>query len=142
MMAKTDPIAYLSFDGNCTAAMRFYEEVLGGELFVLTAGASPMATETPPELRDKVMHASLTLPSGGMLFAGDHWPGQPYEGIKGVTLTLNYDTVDEAQRIFDALSAGGQVTMPMNESFWAKTFGMLTDRYGCPWIVNGEMKPM
>jgi PhnB protein len=59
-----------------------------------------------------------------------------------VTLTLNYDTVAEAQRIFDALSAGGKVTMPMSESFWAKTFGMLTDRYGCPWIVNGESKPM
>jgi PhnB protein len=141
-MAKTDPIAYLSFDGNCAEAMRFYEKVLGGQLFVLTAGASPMADQTPPELRDKVMHAALTLPSGGQLYAGDHWPGQAYEGIKGVTLTLNYDTVAEAQRIFDALSAGGKVTMPMSESFWAKTFGMLTDRYGCPWIVNGESKPM
>jgi PhnB protein len=141
-MTPSDPIAYLSFDGNCTEAMRFYESVLGGQLFVLTAGASPMADQTPPELRDKVMHASLTLPGGGTLFAGDHWPGTPYEGIKGVALTLNCDTVDEAQRIFERLSAGGTVTMPINEAFWAKAFGMLTDRFGCPWVVNGEMKPM
>jgi PhnB protein len=141
-MAPTDPIAYLSFDGNCTEAMRFYETVLGGQLFVLTAGASPMAEQTPPEMRDKVMHASLTLPGGGALFAGDHWPGTPYEGIKGVALTLNFDTVDEARRIFERLSAGGTVTMPINEAFWAKAFGMLTDRFGCPWVVNGEMKPM
>jgi PhnB protein len=141
-MAPTDPIAYLSFDGNCTEAMRFYETVLGGPLFVLTAGASPIAEQTPPEMRDKVMHASLTLPGGGVLFAGDHWPGTPYEGIKGVALTLNFDTVDEARRIFERLSAGGTVTMPINEAFWAKAFGMLTDRFGCPWVVNGEMKPM
>lgn len=136
------PIAYLSFDGNCADAMRFYEQALGGTLYVLTAGASPMAADTPPELRDKVMHASLTLPGGGVLFAGDHWPPQPYEGIKGVALTLNVDTVDEAQRVFDRLAEGGAVTMPMSPSFWAESFGMLTDRYGCPWIVNGAMKPM
>jgi PhnB protein len=59
-----------------------------------------------------------------------------------VALTLNFDTVDEARRIFERLSVGGTVTMPINEAFWAKAFGMLTDRFGCPWVVNGEMKPM
>jgi len=66
----------------------------------------------------------------------------PYQGIHGVSLTLNYDSVAEAQRIFDKLAAGGKVTMAMAPSFWAKTFGMLVDKFGTPWIVNGELLPI
>ena len=84
------------------------------------------------------MHACLALPGGAMLFAGDTPPGMPHEGIKGATLALQYDTIDEAHSAFHALSQGGQVTMPLSPSFWAKTFGMLTDRFGLSWAVNGE----
>ena len=87
---------------------------------------------------DGIMHACLALPGGAMLFAGDTPPGMPYEGIKGVMLALQYDAVDQAQSAFHALSQGGQVTMPMAPTFWAKTFGMLTDRFGVSWAVNGE----
>ena len=76
------------------------------------------------------------------LFAGDA-PGQmPYPGIHGVSITLNYDTITEAQKIFDRLAAGGKVTMAMQPSYWAKSFGMLVDKFGTPWIVNGELLPM
>jgi PhnB protein len=66
----------------------------------------------------------------------------PYEGIKGVSITLNYATTAEAQKIFTALAEGGQVTMPMQPAFWARTWGMLVDRFGTPWIVNGELLPI
>ena len=77
-----------------------------------------------------------------MLFAGDPPPGMAFEGMKGVMLALQYDTVAEAHRVFDALSQGGTVTMPLAPAFWAKTFGMLTDRFGVSWAVNGEPIPM
>lgn len=137
------PIAYLAFDGNCAEAMRFYERALGGKLEMLMSGAdSPMAAQIPKEHAHRILHARLALPGGGILFAGDAPAHVPYEGIKGVSLTLNYDTVAEARRVFDALAAGGRVTMPMQPAFWAKAWGMLVDRFGAPWIVNGELLPM
>ncbi len=137
------PIAYLAFDGNCAEAMRFYERALGGKLEILMSGAdSPMAAQIPKEHAHRILHARLALPGGGVLFAGDAPAHVPYQGIKGVSLTLNYDTTAEAQRVFDALAAGGQVTMPMQPAFWAKAWGMLVDRFGAPWIVNGELLPL
>ena len=139
----TQAIAYLGFDGNCADAMRFYEQALGGKLEVLMSGAdSPMAEQMPKEFRHRIMHARLALPGGGLLYAGDTPANVPYEGIKGVSITVDYATVAEAQRVFDALAAGGRVTMPMQGAFWAKRFGMLVDRFGTPWIVNGEPVPI
>ena len=139
----TQAIAYLGFDGNCADAMRFYEQALGGKLEVLMSGAdSPMAEQMPKEFRHRIMHARLALPGGGLLYAGDAPADVPYEGIKGVSITVDYATVAEAQRVFDALAAGGRVTMPMQEAFWARRFGMLVDRFGTPWIVNGEPVPI
>jgi PhnB protein len=136
------PTAYLSFNGNCAEAVRFYEKVLHGKLeMLMTNGQSPMADQIPKEGHHLILHAYLALPDQGVLMAGDAPPGVPYEGMKGFTLTLNYDTVAEATRVFNALSEGGNVQMPMAPSFWAKTFGMVTDRFGTPWIVNGEMIP-
>ena len=136
-------IAYLGFNGTCAEAMRFYETALGGKIEVMMSGAdSPMAAQMPKEFAHLIMHARLALPGGGLLFAGDSPQNMPYEGIKGVSITLNYDTVAEAQKTFDALAAGGKVGMAMAPAFWAKTFGMLTDRFGTPWIVNGEMLPI
>jgi len=137
------PIAYLAFNGNCADAMRFYERALGGKLEVMMRTAdSPMATEVPPECGDRIMHACLALDGNGYLYAGDCPAHLPYEGIKGVALTLNYDTVAEAERVFHALLAdGGTVTMALQATFWAKVWGMLVDRFGTPWIVNGERIP-
>lgn len=137
------PIAYLAYDGSCTDAMRFYERALNGKLEVLMSGAdSPMAEQMPKEHAHRILHARLVLPGGGVLFAGDAPPHVPYEGIKGVSITLNYDTIVEAQKVFDALADGGQVTMPMQPAFWARTWGMLIDKFGTPWIVNGELLPL
>ena len=136
-------IPYLGFDGNCAEAMRFYEKVLQGKLEVMmTGGQSPMADQFPKEFADRIMHASLNIPGGGTIYAGDCPGSVAYEGIKGVSIALSYDTVAEAERVFNALAEGGQVTMPMGPAFWAQRFGMLIDRFGVPWIVNGERIPL
>ncbi|WP_019833067.1 VOC family protein [Sphingomonas sp. PR090111-T3T-6A] len=133
------PIPYLAFDGNCAEAMRFYAKTLGGTLGMMSAAQSPMADQCPPEHLDRIMHARLELDGGVFLYAGDCPPHMPYQGIHGVSLTLNYDSVEEAERIFNALAEGGTITMAFSDAFWARKFGMVTDRFGCHWIVNGEL---
>ena len=134
--------AYLSFDGNCAEAMRFYEKALNGKLSVLlTNGEAPIADQMPPGNADRIMHARLDL-DGAVLMAGDSMVGfgPGYQGIKGVSVTLSYPTADQGKAAFDGLSEGANVSMPWGESFWADGFGMLTDRYGTPWILNGGMR--
>jgi PhnB protein len=133
------PIPYLAFDGNCADAMRFYAKVFDGKLDMLTFGQSPMSEQTPKDALNRIMHARLTLEGNGSLYAGDSPPGMTYQGIHGVSITLNYDSVGAAERVFNALADGGKVTMAFGPTFWAKRFGMVTDKFGCPWIVNGEM---
>jgi PhnB protein len=140
---------YLAFAGNTRDVFRFYEQALGAKIQTLMSYADMPAPSTPVEgceggapAGDGIMHACLVLPGGAMLMAGDTPPGRPYEGIKGAMLALQYDTIDEAQSAFHALSQGGQVTMPLGPTFWSKTFGMVTDRFGVSWAVNGEPIPM
>ena len=137
------PIPYLAFNGNCAEAIRFYERVLGGKIEMMMSGAdSPMAAQIPKEFAERILHARLALPDGGLLYAGDAPASVPYEGIKGVSIALSYDTTAQAQKVFDALAAGGKVTMPMQPAFWAKAFGMLVDKFGAAWIINGELQPI
>ena len=134
------PIPYLAFDGNCADAMRFYAQVLGGKLDLLTFGESPMSEGTPKDALNRIMHARLALEGNGSLYAGDCPPGMAYQGIHGVSITLNYDAVALGERVFHAMAAdGGKVTMAFGPTFWAKGFGMVTDKFGCQWIINGEM---
>jgi PhnB protein len=137
------PIPYLSFNGTCAEAMRFYERALDGKLEATVRFADmPCPAGTPSEQGQLIAHARLVLDGNGLLFAGDCPPGMAYESIKGVALTLNYDTVEQAQRVFGALAEGGTITMAMQPAFWAKTWGMLFDRFGTPWMVNGELIPV
>ncbi len=140
---------YLSFDGKTREAFAFYEKALGAEIqTMMSYDDMPAMPESdadddgcgagPRPTGDGIMHACLELPDGAMLMAGDTPPGMPFEGIKGVMLALEYDTIDEAHNVFDKLAQGGQITMPLAPAFWAKTFGMLTDRFGVCWAVNGE----
>ena len=137
-MTKLTP--YLSFDGNCAEAMRFYERVLGGKLeALLTNAQTPAAEHVPPGNEDRIMHAYLTF-DGAELMAGDALAGS-YKPMTGVGLALTYENVADARRVFDALGEGGKVTMPFEKSFWAEGFGMATDRFGTHWMVNGGMIP-
>jgi PhnB protein len=135
------PIPYLSFNGNCAEAMRFYERALGGKLELLVRNSdTPMAAQTPPEHLNRIIHARLGLPGGGSLYGGDCPPQMNYPGIHGVGLTLNFDTVAQATGAFNALAEGGKITTALQPMFWARIWGMLTDRFGTPWIVNGELQ--
>src|ERR1700693_840255 len=108
----------------------------------MSGADSPMAAQIPKEFAHRILHARLALKDGGFLYAGDAPMHMPYQGIHGVSITLNYDTVAEAQEIFDKLAAGGKVTMALQPSYWAKCFGMLIHKFGTPWIVNGDLLPM
>jgi PhnB protein len=133
-MAHLD--AYLFFDGNCAEAMRFYERVFGGKLELMqTYGESPAAAEVSPEMHGRVMHARLDI-DGRALMGSDAVSEDPFEGIRGFALSMNYESVDDAHRVFGELSEGGTVQMPLQKTFWAAAFGMLVDKFGTPWMIN------
>jgi PhnB protein len=135
-MPKVD--TYLSFDGTAAEAMRFYEQALGARLDVLmTFGEAPSAAQMPPGSDDKIMHAQLSFKNGDLLMASDWIGANPYEGMKGFSVALTYETASEARRIFDALAKGGMATVPLQQSFFAEAFGMLIDRFGTPWAISG-----
>jgi PhnB protein len=128
---------YLHFNGQCEAAFKFYEQCLGGKItFKITYGESPMAEQTPPELRGKIMHTRLIV--GDNVLMGSDAPAERYEEPKGFSISLGIETPEEAERVFKSLSANGKVTMPLQETFWAQRFGMFVDQFGTPWMINCE----
>jgi PhnB protein len=131
---------YLFFNGDCAQAMRFYERTLGGKLeMMMTYGQAPQPEQCPAGSAERIMHARLAL-DGRALMASDVPQGQPFQGMNGFSLSLIYPSADEAKRIFNALADGGKVTMPLAKTFWADAYGMLTDRFGTPWMVGGGMR--
>ena len=127
---------YLFFSNSeCAEAFRFYHEVLGGELYVMThADLPPDAEPMPGAEPHHVMHAAITL-NGSLLMASDDptGTGGPKEGV-----AISYTAEDEAEvhRVFDALAEGGRVDMPVEATFWAPAFGGVTDRFGVAWLVS------
>jgi PhnB protein len=128
---------YLNFDGRCEEAFRFYEKLLGGKIEALMMfEGSPMASRTPAEWRKKIMHARVSV--GDQLLMGSDPPPEHYAKPQAFAVSLQVDSAAEADRIFQALSDGGKVTMPIQETFWAIRFGMLVDRFGIPWMIDCE----
>ena len=131
--------SYLFFQGQCAEAMRFYERTLGGRLEALfTYADAPQPNPCAAGGENLVMHARLVI-DGRALMASDVPPGMPGQPMGGFSLSLQYPTTDEARRVFDALSQGGTVTMPMQKTFFAAAYGMFTDRFGTPWMVGGGL---
>jgi len=131
------PNVYLFFDGTCAEAMRFYEKTLGGKLNMMTAAQAPEGEGAKPGMNpDLILHAHLALDGQGLM-ASDWMSPAPFAGMHGFTVSLAYPSVDEAKRVFDAFAEGGHVVMPFTETFWVERFGMVTDRFGTPWMVNG-----
>ena len=127
--------AYLSFNGDCRAAMTFYAEVLGGQVTaMLTHGETPAAGQFPPEFHDRIIHACIDL-GDTILMAGDA-PPSLYQPPVGFSVNITAASVAEAERIYAALSAGGRVQMALAETFWATRFAMFIDRFGTPWMIN------
>jgi PhnB protein len=131
---------HLHFNGTCSEAFRFYAETFGGKIvFSMTYGESPATEQTPKELRDKIIHARLDF--GGQFLLGCDVPPGSFHAPSGFNVMAAIDKLDEAERAFKALSQGGEISMAFAETFWARGFGMCTDRFGIPWMVNCE-KPL
>jgi PhnB protein len=131
---------YLNFNGNCAEAFQFYAKVLGAkDLRIMTFADAPPGMPVSPESKNQVMHARFTV--GGDTIMGSDAPGGRYNKPQGYAVSIGVETPEDAERIFAALSEGGNVGMPIAETFFAKRWGMVTDRFGTPWMVLCE-KPM
>ncbi len=128
---------YLNFNGTCEAAFKFYEKCLGGKIeMMLSHGASPMADQVPPDWRNKIMHARMTV--GGRVLMGSDAPPEHFEKPQGFSVSLGVADPAEAERLFKALADNGTVRMPIQQTFWAVRFGALVDQFGIPWMINCE----
>ena len=131
---------YLNFNGQCEEAFRFYEKCLGGTILAMMSHeGSPMEGQVPAEWRNKIMHARMSV--GNDLLMGSDSPPSHYQQPQGFSVTVNIAEPADAERVFRALADGGKVHMPLQETFWAKRFGTLVDRFGIPWMVNCEKQP-
>jgi len=129
--------SYLLFNGDCEEAFKTYEKIFGGKIeALLTHEGTPASCEVPPEWQKKILHARITI-GNAVLMASDAPPGR-YSKPQGFSVNIGLTDIKEAERIFSALSEGAAVTMALGETFWAHRFGMLTDRFGIPWMVNVE----
>ncbi len=129
---------YLSFNGNCEAAFAFYEQCLGAKLGpVFRYGGSPMADQVPADWAGKIMHGSITI--GGLTIMAADVAAERYDAPNGFSLSVQIDNPAEAERIFRELSQDGKILMPLEKTFWAERFGMVTDRFGVPWLINCEL---
>jgi PhnB protein len=128
---------YLFFNGNCEAAFKFYEKCLGGKIeAMMTHEGTPAASNVPPDWAKKILHARLVV-GDAVLMASDA-PPEHYSKPQGFSININGTDPAEAERLFKALSESGNVSMPIAETFWAVRFGMFTDKFGIPWMVNCE----
>jgi PhnB protein len=131
---------YLNFGGNCAEALRFYEEHLGGKiLMTMTYGEMPEPKNFPPGMDKAVLHARIVL--GDTALMACDAPPERFQPMRSAYITLGVDSIEEAERIHALLSDGGEIFMPMGETFFAHRFSMLRDKFGVLWMVIHE-RPM
>ena len=126
---------YLILNGDCEAAFTFYAQATGGELGpMMRFDGMEGCGDIPPEYGQKIMHTHVMF-GQTVLMGSDNHPAQPYEGVKGCSVSLSVDSIKEAERIFAALAQGGQVQMPLTTTFFSPKFGMVADKFGVSWMV-------
>lgn len=132
---RIEPRISLVFNGDCDEAFTLYQECFGATVtFRQTWGESPMVEGAPDDWRDKVLHATMNV-GGTDISGGDVLPGA-YERPQGFQIQLNLDDATAADRIFAKLADRGRITVPLQETYWAKRFGAVIDRFGIPWGIN------
>jgi PhnB protein len=144
-MAAINP--YLIFNGNCEEAFLFYQSVFGGE-FPYVGKFNDMPTDAADgdalseEDKNKIMHICLPIGKGTVLMGSDSnsASGEVVFGAN-VSISINADSKEEADKLFDGLSGGGNPFMPMNQTFWGAYFGMFVDKFGIHWMVNFDEQP-
>jgi PhnB protein len=125
---------YLNYGGNCAEAFRFYEQHLGGTINVLMRqGEQPNAQNVPADQRNKILYASMSI--GETQLMGSDVPADRFQPMRSVYLSLSLDSTPEAERIHALLSEGGEIFMPVQETFFAYRFSMLRDRFGTSWMI-------
>src|SRR4051794_17595480 len=123
---------YVNFGGTCAEAFRFYEQHLGGKIgMMMTHGQAPDQSQVSPEMKNAVLHAQIAV-GGTDLMGADIPNAQP---MRSAYLSLSVESDAEAERVFAALADGGEVFMPMQETFFATRFGQLRDRFGINWMI-------
>ncbi len=126
---------YITFKGNCREAIEFYRTALDAEvLFIQTVGESPMSNMGPAE---NIMHSSIQVGATRIMMSDDMRP-DPAAGGGNISLALGLKDPERAKQLFANLTNGGSVTMPLQKTYWAEAFGMLTDKFGVVWMVNCE----
>ena len=129
---------YLNFAGNCEDALNFYKENLHGEIPMLSYFESARM-EVPQAYKKKVLHSVLKI-GKATIMASDSLPDHPFIVGNNISLSLNFDDIATMETAFQNLSAGGKVTMPLQDTFWGARFGMLTDKFAINWMFNCETK--
>tara|TARA_R110000868_G_scaffold183929_3_gene425306 strand:- start:6716 stop:7129 length:414 start_codon:yes stop_codon:yes gene_type:complete len=133
--------AYLHMNGNCKEAFAYYQKHIGGEVTMSMSYAdAPDAPDKSAEAQKRVIHTNL-MGEGISLMGSDQPPGTPSAPMHGVTLALNVTSIAEADRLFAALSAKGEVRQPLMETFFSHRFGMCVDQFGTNWMVNAFKVP-
>jgi PhnB protein len=128
---------YLNYGGNCEQAFRFYEQHLGGKItMMMTHGEGPNSNAVAPDWKKAILHARMTI--GGTDVLGADIPPDRFQPMRSAYLTLIVDSTPEAERIYSLLSDGGQIFMPMEETFFAFRFAMLRDKFGTSWMLLHE----
>jgi PhnB protein len=131
---------YLNYGGNCEQAFRFYEQHLGGKITaMMTWGEQPDPSNVPPGQEKAILYARLNL--GETELMGSDVPGDRFQPMRSAYLSLSVNSIEEAERIHALLSDGGQIFMPMQETFFAFRFSMLRDKFGTSWMIIYE-RPM
>jgi PhnB protein len=131
---------YLNYGGNCEQAFRFYEQHLGGKItMMMTHGQQPNPNEVPLDRKNAILYARMSIGETELMAADV--PPERFQPMRSAYLSLTVGSIDEAERIYALLSNGGEIFMPMEETFFAFRFGMLRDKFGTPWMILHE-RPM
>jgi PhnB protein len=125
---------YLNYGGNCEQAFRFYEQHLGGKItMMMRHGEQPNPSGVSPEWKNAILHARMSI--GGTELLGADIPPDRFQPMRSAYLSLTVSSIEEAERIYALLSHGGQIFMPMEETFFAYRFAMLRDQFGTSWML-------
>lgn len=136
-------VAYVSFNGNTEDAFEFYKTALNGTITSLQRfSEAPHGEQMPDADKKKIMHIALEAPNGVRLMGNDYldFMGQPFSAGNNFSLSLHPDSKELADQLFDSLSVGGTVTVPMSTAPWGDYFGMFNDKFGIKWMINHEAK--
>ena len=132
-------VAYLTFNGNCEEALNFYKNALDGEITHISKMGDTPGMEIPEHQKNNVMHATLKLGNNELMMS-DSFDNAQYKPGNNITLSLHPETIQQEENLFSKMAEGGQITQPLQDTFWGARFGMLVDKFGINWMFNTELK--